>query len=303
MPLRFQIKDLGKIFKAAFKSWWGKDPFRESAVIAYYAVFSLPALLVLVISAAGFFFDEKAVNSHILDQVTQTMGQQTSEQVKEMLAKATVAKTSVWATIIGIAVLLIGSTGVFVQLQKNLNNIWEVKAVPQKGIWPMLKTRLFSFGLIMSIAFLLIVSLVISTILSSLSNWISADSSQFMIILFEILNFVISLIILSALFALMFKILPDVKIKWREVMVGGLITGILFTIGKTALAFYFSKAEPGEGYGAAASIILILLWVSYSSMILFFGAEFTRAHAALYSGEIKPSEFAVKKDDAPKEAA
>ena len=295
MSLPFRIKDLGKLFKTAFKKWNEKDPFRQSAVIAYYAIFSLPALLVVVISSAGLFFDADAVNGHVLDQITQTMGKETSDQVKEMLLKASVAKSSIWATIIGIAVLLIGATGVFVQLQKTLNIIWEVKAEPKKGIWPMLKTRLFSFGLILSIAFLLLISLVISTILSSISNWMHSES-QVMIVLFQILNFVISLLVISVLFALMFKILPDAKIKWHHVWIGSVVTGLLFTLGKTALAFYFSKAEPGEGYGAAGSIILILLWVSYSSMIMFYGAEFTRAYADLYSDYVPPSDNAVKED-------
>ncbi len=301
MPTPFKFKDLGKLFKTAFKEWNEKDPFRQSAVIAYYAIFSLPALLVLVITSAGFFFDANAVNGHVMDQVTQTMGKETSDQIKEMLVKANVAKTSIWATIIGIIVLIVGSTGVFVQLQKTLNIIWEVKAVPQKGIWPILKTRLFSFGLILSIAFLLLVSLVISTVLSSVSNWMQADSSGFMIVLFQILNFIISLAVISTLFALMFKILPDAKITFRQVLIGSIVTGLLFTIGKTALAFYFSKAEPGEGYGAAGSIILILLWVSYSSMIMFYGAEFTRAYANLYSDYVPPSEIA-EKEETPKKA-
>jgi membrane protein len=301
MQLPFKIKDLGKLFKTAYKKWNEKDPFRQSAIIAYYAIFSLPALLVVVISAAGLFFDAEAVNGHVMDQISKTMGKQTSEQIKEMLVKASVAKSSIWATIIGIAVLLIGATGVFVQLQKTLNIIWEVKAVPKKGIWPMLKARLFSFGLILSIAFLLLVSLVISTILGYLSKSMSAESSDFMIIVFRVLNFIISLLVISMLFALMFKILPDAEIKWRHVWIGSIVTGLLFTLGKSGLAFYFSKAEPGEGYGAAGSIILILLWVSYSSMIMFFGAEFTRAYADLYSDYTPPSDLA-EKDDAPSKA-
>jgi membrane protein len=302
MRLPFKIRDLAQLFKTAYLEWKKKDPFRQSAIIAYYAIFSLPALLVVVISLAGLFFDTDAVNTRVMDQIKQTMGRETSEQIKEMLIRASVAKSSIWATIIGIAVLLIGATGVFVQLQKTLNIIWEVKAVPKKGIWPLLKTRLFSFGLILSIAFLLLVSLVISTILGYISNWMSAESSDVMLIIFQILNFIISLSVISVLFALMFKILPDARIKWKYVWIGSVITALLFTLGKTALAFYFSKAEPGEGYGAAGSIILILLWVSYSSMILFYGAEFTRACANLYSNYISPSELAVK-EDPPKQAA
>ncbi len=299
MHSAFKIKDLPILFKDAFKEWNQKDPFRQSAVIAYYAIFSLPALLVLVITSAGFFFGAEAVNSHVLDQVKQTMGQSTSEQINVMLIKASAAKSSAWASIVGLVVLLIGSTGVFVQLQKSLNIIWEVKELPLKGIWPILKTRLFSFGLILSIAFLLLVSLVISTVLSSISDWLSAETSVFIMVIFHILNFFISLAVVSTLFGLIFKILPDTKITWKNVFIGSVITGLLFTIGQMGLAFYFSKAEPGSGYGAAGSIILILLWVSYSSMILFYGAEFTRAYANMYLGYVPPTDIAEKKS-APK---
>jgi len=292
--LKFSIKDLPKLFKIAYKEWNEKDPFRQSAIIAYYAIFSLPALLVLVITAAGLFLTVDGVNNHVLDQVTETMGKETSDQIKEMLVKAGAAKTSILGTILGVATLLIGSTGVFVQLQKTLNIIWEVKSIPQKGIWALLRTRLFSFGLILSIAFLLLISLVVSTLLSALSNVLKTETSDIMMVVFFILNFTISLAVISTLFGLMFKILPDTKIKWRHVISGSLVTGLLFTIGKMAIAFYFSKADPASGYGAAGSIILILLWVSYSSMILFYGAEFTRAYANMYSGDVPPTEVAEK---------
>lgn len=296
--MRLKAKDIFQVFKITAKKWYEKDPFRESAVIAYYSVFSLPALLVLIITSAGFFFGAEAVSSHVFNQVTDTMGEETSNQIKEMLLQAMNTKTSLWATIIGITTLIVGATGVFAQLQKALNNIWEVKAVPQKGkngIWIFLKTRLFSFGLILSIAFLLLISLVISTVIAAISDWMKADTSAAIMVLFHILNFIISLAVISTLFALIFKILPDAKIAWKHVYTGSVVTALLFMLGKTGLAYYFGKAEPGSGYGAAGSIILILLWVSYSSMIVFFGAEFTRAYADKRSGGVKPSEFAEKK--------
>lgn len=178
------------------------------------------------------------------------------------------------------------------ELQKTLNLIWNVKVKPQNGIWIILKARLFSFGLILAIAFLLTISLVISTTLVAISNYIQFESTQLMMTLYGILNFIISLLVISVLFAMIFKILPDAKIKWKHVWLGSLVTGILFTIGKMSLAYYFGKAEPASIYGAAGSIILILLWVSYSSMILFFGAEFTAAYAKMYSGIIPPTQIA-----------
>jgi membrane protein len=251
-------------------------------------------LVFLIIAIAGYFFGKDTVNHEILGQIATTMGAETATQVGEILTKSSESKSNVWNTIIGAIILLVGATGVFVELQKSLNYIWHVTVSTKKGILPILKARLFSFGLILAIAFLLIISLVISTALAAFSNWFKVDTSSFVLIVFNVLNFIFSLAVLSALFALIFKILPDAKIKWKHVWLGSIVTGILFTIGKTGLAFYFGKAEPASIYGAAGSIILILLWVSYSSMILFFGAEFTAVYAKMYSGTIPPNEIAEK---------
>ena len=287
------LKDTGKLLKEAFIKWKDKDPFRESAIIAYYAIFGIPGLLLLIISITGYFFGNDVVNQNIIDQVALTMGADTALQVKNMLVNASQAKSTTFGTVVGIVILLIGATGVFVELQKTLNNIWQVKVVPKNGIFPILKARLFSFGLIFAIAFLLLISLVVSAALAAMSNWIKADTSEAGLVFFHIINFIFSLVVISALFALLFKTLPDAKIKWKQVWLGSLFTGLLFTIGKTGLAFYFGKAEPTSIYGAAGSIVLILLWVSYSSMILFFGAEFTAAYAQMYSGKVAPSKIAV----------
>lgn len=292
--MQFQVKDLGLLLNNTYQEWSDKDPFRQSAVIAYYAIFSIPGLLVLIIAIAGYFFGKDTVNHEILGQIATTMGTETATQVGEILTKSSESKSNVWNTIIGAVILLVGATGVFVELQKSLNYIWHVTVSTKKEILPILKARLFSFGLILAIAFLLIISLVISTALAAFSNWFKVDTSSFVLIVFNVLNFIFSLAVLSALFALIFKILPDAKIKWKHVWLGSIVTGILFTIGKTGLAFYFGKAEPASIYGAAGSIILILLWISYSSMILFFGAEFTAVYAKMYSGTVPPDEIAEK---------
>lgn len=290
--MELKLKDLGKLFKSTFKSWNDKDPFRQSAVIAYYAIFSIPGLLVLIIAITGYFFGRDAVNENILNQISGTMGDDTAKSIEEMLLKASQSKSSIIGSVISIGVLLVGATGVFVELQKSLNDIWHVKPVKQNGLWLIVKARLFSFGLIVAIAFLLLVSLVVSTGLTALSDLIKSYTSDFTVVIFNIVNFIFSLAVISLLFALMYKILPDAKIQWKHVWVGSLITGLLFTIGKTALAFYFGTANPGSVYGAAGSVILMLLWVSYSSMIVFFGAEFTAAYARRYSGKIAPMEHA-----------
>ncbi|WP_040474090.1 YihY/virulence factor BrkB family protein [Flavobacterium frigoris] len=290
--MQFKTKDIGKLLKMTFNGWNDKDPFRQSAVIAYYAIFSIPGLLVLVISIAGYFFGNESVNQNILKQISNTMGSETAIQISEILIKSTQSKSSFWGSFMGIIILLVGSTAVFVELQKTLNLIWHVKVIPKKGILTILKARLFSFGLILAIAFLLMVSLVVSAGLSSLGSWMRTYTHDYMISLFYVLHFIISLAVISILFALMFKILPDAKIKWKHVWLGSIVTGILFTIGQTVLAYYFSTANPASVYGVAGSVILILLWVSYSSMILFFGAEFTATYAKVYSGDIPPTEIA-----------
>jgi membrane protein len=293
--VKMKLKETTQLFKDAFKGWNEKDPFRESAVIAYYAIFSLPGLLVLVITLGGYVFGRDSVSGHLHNQISGAMGNDTADQIQEMMNKANSRKGSIWATIIGIITILVGATGVFVQLQKSLNIIWEVKAKPSKsGIWTFLKARLFSFGLILSIAFLLLVSLVITSILAAMSKWMESHWPAYIMFLFQTANFVVSLSIISVLFALMFKLLPDAKIKWRYVWVGAFLTGLLFEIGKFGLGLYFGKAEPGAGYGAAGSVILILLWVSYSSMIVFYGAEFTKAFADHYHGTIAAGKHAVK---------
>jgi membrane protein len=287
-----KLKDIFLIFKVAFNEWVDKDPFRQSAIIAYYSIFSIPGLLVLIIAIAGYFFGTENVNQNLIAQIASTIGQDSALQIQEILEKSTTEKSTTWGSIVGISILLVGATGVFVELQKTLNLIWNVKLKPQNGYWLILKSRLFSFGLILSIAFLLIISLVISTALVAMGNWIKVDTSPLVLTIFEILNFIISLGVISLLFAMIFKILPDAKIQWKHVWLGSIVTGILFTIGKTALSYYFGKAQPASIYGTAGSIILILLWVSYSSMILFFGAEFTAAYAKKFSGIVPPSDLA-----------
>ena len=293
--MKIKIRGTARLLQKAFWEWNAKDPFRESAVIAYYAIFALPGLLVLVNTLAGYFFGTEAVNSQLHGQITGAMGKVAADQIQDMMTSANGVRDSIWATLFGIVIVLVGATGVFVQLQKSLNIIWEVKATTSKsGILVFLKARLFSFGLVLSIAFLLLVSLVITSVLAAASKWMQTYWPAYIMFLFQVVNFFISLSIVSILFALMFKFLPDARIKWRYVWVGAFLTGLLFEVGKFGLGLYFGKAAPGSAYGAAGSVILILLWVSYSAMIVFFGAESTKAFADRYDGYVAAGENAVK---------
>lgn len=288
------FKNLWSITKKTFKAWNAADPFRQSAIIAYYAIFSIPALLVIIISCAGFIFGREAVQGEISQQIGAAIGQDTAKQVEEMIAKAGMQKNSILATIIGIVTLIMGATGVFTQMQVSLNQIWEVKADDKQKMWlRTLRDRLFSFGLILSIGFLLLISLLVTTALEALSGWIKAHLPDFMLVVFQLINFIVSFGVITILFSLMFKILPDARIKWRDVWIGAMVTTLLFILGKFGLGIYFGKAQPASTYGAAGSIVLIMLWVSYSCMIVFFGAEFTKQFATHHGRKVVPARGAV----------
>jgi membrane protein len=293
------------LLKKTFKGWSADDPFRQSAVIAYYAIFSLPALLVLIINVIGLFFEKEAINGEISRQIESVMGTATSKTVEDIVRRASEFKAGVISTIIAVVTIIIGATGVFVELQKSLNIVFDVKPGPKKTFMTEIRHRLFSFGLILSIGFLMLVSLVISSALSAFSHWLEGVFSEGVAYLLYVLDVVLSVSVTTAMFALMFHYLPDVRIRWKTLIPGAFLTAVLFILGKYALSFYFGKAEPESVYGAAGSIILVLLWVSYSSMIVFFGAEFTKQYA-LHKG-VKPrtvndAEF-VKQDQDGKPVA
>lgn len=287
------LQEIWSISKKAGVAWVKADPFRQSAVVAYYAIFSIPALLVIIITIAGFAFGKDAIQGEISNQISAAISDDTAEQVEDMIAKAGMQKNSVVATIIGIVTLILGSTGVFAQLQTSLNQIWEVKVTAKKKWLKTLRDRLFSFGLILSIGFLLLISLLLTTMLEAFAGWIKAHLPDFMLFIFQLINFILSFGVITVLFAMMFKILPDAKIQWRDVWIGAMATTLLFILGKFALGVYFAKANPGSTYGAAGSVVLIMLWVSYSCMILFFGAEFTKQFAMYYGRNIVPVKNAI----------
>jgi membrane protein len=290
----FDFKNLGKLLKRTFTAWNNDDPFRMSAVVSYYALFSLPALLVLIINLVGAIYGEAAIEGRISREIGSLLGDEVAEQVETMIAQASQLKNSLVANIISIATLIFGSTGAFFQLQKSLNIVWSVKEDPEKGFMKMLFARLTSFGLVLVIAFLLLISLIITTALSAISNWISGRIPDELMIVFYIANLLVSFGIIVFLFAMIFKILPDVKVPWHAVWMASILTGLLFVIAKFLLGFYFGQAEPDSAYGAAGSVVLIMLWISYSCMILFFGAEFTRVYAEFHNINPKPSIYAVR---------
>lgn len=291
------FRDLWEVIKNTAIHWNESGPWRQSAILSYYSIFSLPALLLIIIVMAGYFFGEDAVSSELSAQISDMIGKEAARTVEVMVANAAETGSSTLAMMIGIGFLLFGATTVFYHLQVSLNRIWGVMPKPKQAFLKYLKDRLLSFGLVLIIGFLLLMSLMVTTVLAILGDWLTEYWPQVTSPLVLIANRSVSLIIPATLFALMFKILPDAIIRWRSVWIGALITAVLFAIGQWGLGVYFSKTDPASVYGAAGTIILILIWVSYVAMILLFGAEFTRQWANKFGYGIKPKGSAVLIDD------
>ncbi len=279
---RFQFRHLPRLFVKTFNQWMGKDPFKLSAVVAYYAILSLPALLILILNLVGSIWGREIVQGQLYHEMSGAFGTEAAEFIQEIMTKKGDTSTSKIATILGIATLLYGATGVFYQLQNALDTIWETTPKYTNGVLATLLGRLKSFGFILIFGFLLLISFVLTSALSAFSkriNTLMPDGFMEVAYIFDIL---ISLVFIYFLFAAMFKYLPSTPVPWKAVKSGAALTAILFVLGKYLLAFYFAEAEPGSTYGAAGSIILVMLWVSYTSLILFFGAQFTKVFSDRY---------------------
>jgi membrane protein len=283
------------LLKQTFQEWLQDKAPQLGAALAYYTVFSLAPLILVLLAIIGVIFrDDPAGAWHkITQQMSYFLDPSALQVVQDIAQKASQPGKSTIATTIGIALALFGASGVFGQLQDALNTIWGVKAKPTRGIWGFLRSRFLSFAMVAGICFLLLVSLTIEALLKGFSHYVqSVLPGGMMIALTVYLVFDFAVVVL--LFAMIFKFLPDVKIQWRDVWIGAVMTAILFGIGKWLLGFYLGSGAAGSAYGAASSLITLLLWVYYSSQILLFGAEFTQVYAARAGRELKPSEYAVR---------
>jgi membrane protein len=274
------------------KDWSEDRAARLAASLAYYTIFSLAPLLIIAIAIAGLAFGREATQGQIVNQIGGLVGSEGAKGIQALIENASKPSSGVIATTFGIIVLLIASSGFFGQLQDGLNTIWEVKPRPGRGILGIIKDRFLSFTMVLGIGFLLLVSLVLSAGLVALGEFLG----RFMpgtVIVGYVLNIVLSLLVITLLFAMIFKVLPDVKISWRDVWIGAAVTALLFTVGKSLLGLYLVKANIASAYGAAGSLVVILVWVYYSAMILFFGAEFTQVYANRYGSRIVPDRNAL----------
>jgi membrane protein len=290
------------LLKKTWSEFSQDDCFRMAAALAYYAVFSLPPLLVVIISVGGLIArpfvqgGQGAIRGEVQTQIESVIGPGGGEQVNNMITAASDQKKGIWGTVIGLVVLLFGATGVLVQLQRALNEAWDVEPDPDKGgIKNFVMKRILSLGLLLAIGFLLMVSLVLSTVISGLQDqiqeWLPVAIPSQAVLAGDLF---VSWIIFTLLFAAIFRYMPDADVGWRDVWIGGLLTGLLMVVGKYLLSLYFSTADVASTYGAAGSLALILLWVYYSSLILLFGAEFTQVWARRHGRQIQPSAGAMR---------
>lgn len=284
------LKTFFSLLKKAYFSWNRNEPYARSATIAYYTLFSLPSLLIIVVTIASYFFKREAVQGRITDEIGEFIGQDSAQAIEAIVTNAALSGDSTWAIILGMALLLFGATGVFFQLKKAMNNIWNV-AAKKTNFMQLILDRVISFGMVLVIGLLLLVSMVISAILKILSDHIDKFAPGVTSFMVDVTNFLISFFIVTTLFAAIFKLLPDIKIRWRITYLGAALTTILFLIGEKLLGFYFGSSEPASVYGGASSVVLLLLWVYYTCLILFFGAEFTVQYALHRNEKVVPNKY------------
>jgi membrane protein len=280
------FRRIWRLLKETFAEWNKDKASRLAAALSYYTIFSLAPLLIIAIAIAGFFFGEEAAKGEIIGQLQGLVGRDGAEVIQTAIENANRAENDgSIASLISIAVLLFGASGVFAELQDALNTVWEVEPKPELGIGDFLRKRFLSFAMILGIGFLLLVSLIISAVLAGINHYTNSLLPGFDS-LWQIVNFIVSFGVITLLFAMIYKFLPDVKITWGDVAIGAAITALLFVIGKYLIGLYLGNSSFSSTYGAAGSIIIILVWTYYSAQILFFGAEFTQVYARRYGSQI-----------------
>jgi membrane protein len=283
-----QITAIWQLFKEAFTEWNEDKPFELAAALSYYTLFSLAPLLVIAIAVAGLFFGHEASQNQIVGAIQGIVGRQSAEAIQEMIKNASALGSGLLATLLGIVTLLIGAGGVVGQLQDSLNTIWGVAPKPGLGLVGLLRARFLSLALVLGIGFLLLVSLVVSAALTAAFQVVGGESG-----LWHAVELLVSLGVITLLFALIYKLLPDVHMAWKDVVVGAAVTALLFMLGKFLIGLYIGRSGVESAYGAAGSLVIILLWVYYSALIFFFGAEFTQVYANTYGAGVRPDEHAV----------
>jgi membrane protein len=288
-----RTKDFLSILENTFAAWNRHEAPRLGAALAFYTILSLSPLIIIIVAFAGLIFSRSTAQAHILSQVQVMIGPEGGKAVESMLAHAQKPAAGVLGTIVGLLSLLFGASGVFTELRSALNLIWEVTPEETSGVVGLLRERVFSFGMVLSIGFLLLVSLVVSAVLAALGKFFGGFLPIPSPVL-SVLNFLISYIGVAVLFGLIFRYVPEAKVRWQNVWLGALVTALFFTIGKTLIGLYLGKSSLGSAYGAAGSVIVVIVWVYYSAQIFFFGAEFTHAYTKQQSPDAPDASIAVE---------
>ncbi|MGN7819755.1 YihY/virulence factor BrkB family protein [Chitinophaga sp. 22536] len=295
-------KTMGKIqlywtvLKASGSAFIDDKVLKLSAALAYYTIFSVAPMLIIIIFFCDLFLGKEAVEGSIYGQIQGLVGSEAAIQIQSMIRNATLSNDMSWATMVGFVTLIIGATGVFAEIQDSINFIWGLKSKPKKnGLLRMLINRLLSFSLVVSMGFILLVSLAVNGLVELFQNVLTQliPTKLTTTLIVYVANLVVPFLVITTLFAIIFKVLPDARIKWKDVRVGAVATAVLFMIGKFAIGYYLGASKVSSTYGAAGSVVIILLWVYYSAAILYFGAVFTRQYIKHSGREIYPNDYAV----------
>lgn len=301
-----KARDLYELLKTSFQNWNDDKVPRLGAALAYYMIFSLGPLLVIIIAVASLLFGKDAASGQINQEISQTVGPSVGRAIEDILQNANESASSGWAALIGVVTLLIGASGVFAQLQDALNTIWRVQPKPGRGWLGIIYDRFLSFVMVLGCCLILILSVVLNTTLTAVSHWWTpVVAASISVPLLQVINNLISLIVLLFLFALVYKVLPDVQLTWKDVWSGAAVTALLFTVGNYLLGLYLGRYSGVSAFGAASSLVFILLWVYYTSQIILFGAEFTRVYALQHGSGVKPcanADLVVPSDSGKKDS-
>lgn len=282
------------LLKNTFLEFNDDNAIKLSAALSYYTIFALPPLLIIIITICGFFFGEEAVTGELYGQINRLVGDGAAVQIQEAIKNVRLSDSNVFVTVFGVVMLLIGASGVFAEIQSSINFIWGLRAKPNKGLKKFIQNRLMSFSMIVSVGFLLLVSLMLNATLDVLNARLKLYFPESTVYFFYVVNIVIVFASITLLFAIIFRTLPDGIIKWKDAFIGASCTAVLFMIGKFAIGLYLGNSTIASVYGAAGSVIIILVWVYYSAIILYFGAEFTKVYAQSYGGKISPNDYSVE---------
>jgi len=289
-----RLKVIWQVLKQSGSEFIDDKVLKLSAALSYYTIFSIAPMLIIIIFLCDLFLSQESIEGSIYTQIRSMVGDEATIQIQSMIKNASLSGDVSWATIVGVVTLVIGATGVFAEIQDSINFIWKLKAKPKKsGILKMILNRLLSFSLVISMGFILLVSLALNGVMEVLNHRLLSVFPEIEYFTLYVANLAITFLVITSLFAIIFKVLPDARIRWKDVLVGAIATAVLFMIGKFAIGYYLGASKVSSAYGAAGSIVIILLWVYYSAAILYFGAVFTRVWVQHFGSRIYPNDYAI----------